>query len=314
MANYYIASRIVAYQTKQPISESEFEAIERAKRYIEYGLSIESKFNILLDNYTELEKELLSTAAEYSVHHGRAERLLVEGIPLFNRRVANLLTTARLYLDQIPHDLSSLYGKDSTQLKKFRVLTKSAYDSYIGYRVMELLRNYIQHRDLPIRSMSITSALDDRNSRGLAHYSASPKIDMSAIHSNFYVKCNATQRALLDELLATASKSQDMLPLIPYIREYVSALGGIHREVRGLLNNDLVEADALIISTIDAVQSLFGEDRDSLVAVADESGEFRAINLFERTIETRKRYAYENARPEGICRNYVTSRDDGIPE
>jgi len=66
----------------------------------------------------------------------------------------------RLVLDQAEHDLSSRFGKSSDQLTKFRLARSTAYDSSSAYRVVEALRNLVQHREMPSLQLNRTEELD----------------------------------------------------------------------------------------------------------------------------------------------------------
>jgi len=66
----------------------------------------------------------------------------------------------RLVLDQACHDLSSRFGKDSEQLTKFLLATNNAYDSSRAYRVVDALRNLVQHRGMPSLTLNRTEKLD----------------------------------------------------------------------------------------------------------------------------------------------------------
>jgi len=71
----------------------------------------------------------------------------------------------RLVLDQAAHDLSSRFGNDSEQLTKFRLSTHNAYDSSRPYRVVDALRNLVQHRGMPSLTLNRTEKLDKDTGR-----------------------------------------------------------------------------------------------------------------------------------------------------
>ena len=66
----------------------------------------------------------------------------------------------RLVLDQAEHDLSSRFGKDSDQFSKFAAARSTAYDGSRGYRIIEALRNLVQHRKMPTLTLNRTEELD----------------------------------------------------------------------------------------------------------------------------------------------------------
>jgi hypothetical protein len=68
------------------------------------------------------------------------------------RRLLNLMTATRLYLDSLPHHANEVLVNDPTTLASVKQAPSVAYDSALGYRVMEALRNVSQHRMLPIQN------------------------------------------------------------------------------------------------------------------------------------------------------------------
>jgi hypothetical protein len=77
----------------------------------------------------------------------------------------------RLVLDQAAHDLSSRFGSDSDQVNKFRTARKRAYDGSRAYRVVEALRNLVQHSEMPYLVLNRTEELDRATGRTIANVS-----------------------------------------------------------------------------------------------------------------------------------------------
>jgi hypothetical protein len=76
-----------------------------------------------------------------------------------NRYIMNLLTAVRTFLDHTERNLTHRHGKDSEQFQAFKKATAEAYDSSFAYRFLYKLRNYVQHRGMPIGKMSINTQL-----------------------------------------------------------------------------------------------------------------------------------------------------------
>lgn len=111
-------------------------------------LWIEEKWNIVSDNFYEWEEEiqnnydfLLDNHNECKGAYGRKE------IITLNRRLFNVLSSIRMYRDQVLNDLSDL---DKNLKEKFEEETHIQYDKTFSYQIMEFLRNYMQHQGLVI--------------------------------------------------------------------------------------------------------------------------------------------------------------------
>lgn len=74
--------------------------------------------------------------------------------------LAGWLLTWRLILDQSAHNISQRFGRESAQFADFRATANRAYDSSQAYRVVEALRNEVQHREMPPLEVRRTKTLD----------------------------------------------------------------------------------------------------------------------------------------------------------
>jgi hypothetical protein len=71
-----------------------------------------------------------------------------------DRRLSNLLSSCRLYFDQIAHLLGETFGTASTEATRVNQERNNAYDQSFAYRFIEALRNFVQHRALPIDNIT----------------------------------------------------------------------------------------------------------------------------------------------------------------
>jgi hypothetical protein len=67
-----------------------------------------------------------------------------------NRHLLNLLSSALTFLDHTAHYLSSLFREGSDPLRQFHERRRRIYEAVFAYRFLYNLRNYAQHRGLPI--------------------------------------------------------------------------------------------------------------------------------------------------------------------
>jgi hypothetical protein len=140
------------------ISEEEFLRVKIAKQKIVRSLAVEDKFDLVLANYAEFEREILGLAVHQMVYFDLSWSSMRFDTQTLNRRVANLLSAGRLYIDQIMHDAGVLAGEDELLVELIRKKSSEQHDAKLGYRVMETLRNYTQHRALPVHQLSYPCA------------------------------------------------------------------------------------------------------------------------------------------------------------
>ena len=83
---------------------------------------------------------------------------------LTDRKIANLLSAARLYVDHAKQHVHRILALDPVTTFDVGATLSTQYDLRFGYRCMEALRNYVQHRGLPQakRSGKTRSAKQER--------------------------------------------------------------------------------------------------------------------------------------------------------
>lgn len=124
---------------------------------------IEEKFNIVSGNYHEWEQEIKESydfflanqndkpdCNEILQNYGMTE------VVVLNRRLNNLLSTIRLYRDQVLHGLSLLEKQlfVSNLKNEFEKETNKLYDEFVSYQLMEFIRNYMQHQGLIVERIT----------------------------------------------------------------------------------------------------------------------------------------------------------------
>ena len=159
---YYFDGQVHSFPFYE-ITEEVYRSNADACRNLQYVLYLEEKFAFVVENFRELEIEALANTVQNCTAPQRNWFDWVSDIHLFNRRIVNLLTTSRLYLDQAPQHLSASFRKESEYETRFRTLTAGKYDSSFAYRLLEALRNHAQHAGLPLSGVIRTEALADRN-------------------------------------------------------------------------------------------------------------------------------------------------------
>jgi hypothetical protein len=152
----------------------------------------------------------------------------------------------RLVLDQAAHDLSSRFGHDSDQLANFRLATNRAYDTSVAYRVVEALRNLVQHREMPSLHLNRTEELDQATEQPVTKVSYkfsvsdllnSPKCPVT-VKNEFRVKpkMELDLPVIVDEAMAAMDRILVELVKIstPELITYITQLRKIFKEASGV--------------------------------------------------------------------------------
>lgn len=266
------------------IKRPEFEAAKRSKDIVVELLEMEEKFNILLGNYVEFERELLNLTLHNALSFDGNWNQHADEIHLLNRRLVNLLTTCKLYLDQLHHSLSDLVGPDHHLAVAVRKKCSEEYDERFGYRVLEALRNHVQHRSLPIHRINHRGKW--REDRSARDHTATIYIDPKRLADDPKFK-----KSVLREL----KEASDFVDLKPLVRDYVTGIIAVHKYLRRQLVECREQADAeyqaLIASLIPTNES---STVVSLRAISDEGAPQFEFSLLTEIITRRQELERKN--------------------
>lgn len=206
-----------------PVTQARLNALTKAMDGIRIVLAFEDRFAMVIDNLMDLERHLFNWALHDMLRPFEGMDDLFTHKRDANRLLGNLLSSCRQYIDQTHHQLKA-------PLKGLAVTSKAAlseqYDAILGYRVMEALRNYVQHEDLGVHTVSVDGAWIDTPGKHQRRYVVSIGLDLDHLS-----KATKFKAATLAELQA--------LPVVPdlkqMIREYVSGLSTAHKKMRDAL-------------------------------------------------------------------------------
>jgi hypothetical protein len=280
MATYELRGIYMANQHYYiELSEEHFHYLRTVRKNLLEVLSIEDKFNILIENYAEFEQELAKRSINAMLYQNKDWSSAIDEIHLMNRRVVNLLTTCRLYIDQTSHNICSIYGKDSTQKEEIERQRRLEYDSTTksGYRVMEAIRNYVQHRELPISSIQ-----HPQQFQGDSHVKHGIRINIS-------VKALSEDKNFKPRIKNELKEFGNFVNLTPLVREYVEAIGRIHLKIRELIKPNLPEWDEAIYEIINQYYNFTGfYEGLALLEIDDLNTTVESFEIFKDFIERRQ--------------------------
>lgn len=260
----------------------------------------EEKFDFLLANYYEFEAELLASAAKYMVYRRNDSIWLANQRRLIHRRTANLLSTGRLYIDHSKHHLSSAFGKDSHEYGAFVKGTKFEYDTRLGYRAMEALRNYAQHRGFPFHSISYLGEWVGEDPDKNLMFSCAPYLEPEN-----YVKEKKFKKEVAKELEEIGEK----VDLRWLARDYLEGLCNIHQQTRDNIQASVEKWDSALENVITSYCELGGVEDISISISVVEGTEFKykeLCSIFKDVIDRRKYLQEVNSGLDNLSRRYTS--------
>jgi hypothetical protein len=301
---YKITRAICGQQPSIELTYEEYAHTLEAKRNLWIFLGIEEKLDLLLQNYAEYERTLLDLALHQMICRDLDWSSFRADIQLVNRRLTNLFSAARLYVDQIKHDLGAVYGQGSEMVSAIKKELSKQYDASLGYRAMEAIRNHIQHRSLVVHRMSYPSRLENpKVPGGRVRYSIVPSLDTAELEKDRDVK-----GSVLNELRDRGR----YVPLTPLVREYIEGLAHIHEVLREMTSADTSVWEAALENVQRRAVDVFGENLDGLSVVAkDEAGRYPEIEaIFDDMGRRRQSLVRRNCHLERLANRYVSGEAD----
>ena len=107
---YTLTTLTSSNQYHVPILYDYFSQLKSAQEFLLEAMYIEEKFNLILENYAEFELELFNYSIRRMLFHDFDWSSTVDKMHSINRKIINLLTTCRLYIDQVSHNIHKIYS------------------------------------------------------------------------------------------------------------------------------------------------------------------------------------------------------------
>jgi hypothetical protein len=296
------------------IPADEFTKVRSAQKHLIYFLNSEETFDLLLENYAEFESDLLRLG----------HRLLLfgeHGEPLgshreINRRLANLLSSVYLYVEQVRQDLEAVYGKRTKPVWTFRRSCCKQRAS-LAYRAMEALRNYAQHRGFPVQAIIIKFEREDTNRGALLR--AGLRLFVNVQHLLENADFNPDDKKTVEQLLTKVDDNGNV-NLMPFVREYMERLCEVHESMRSRISGDVAVREHIIIAALERARASFGEDfktfegvklvAGNVVPEEEDHEEFfqpvESEEIFIKYIEWRKTLEIKNRDFGKLSARYMT--------
>ena len=227
-------------QPKIEIDAAQYAASKDALEIQGVALEIEEKFNLVMANYEEFEREILTITLAYMVRTNPIWGGMFSDRLLLNRRIVNLLNTGKLYVDQVKNSVN----KSATQIGCPREQSEAVFseqqEKAPGYRIVAALRHHFQHRSLAILNISYPSSIEikteaEREDEPLWSFGLGLELDMAALRKD------RRFRGALKELESLQPNQNDIILLI---RQYVEGLGHAQNQLRKLIELAVDKADA----------------------------------------------------------------------
>ncbi len=284
------------------IDEAEYKLIKDARENLFEALYLEENLDLVIENYYEYETDLLSISSRMMIFHDNYFSMGRER-SLISRRIVNLLSVGRMYIDQSPHHLNNMYGKDSGipgLLEKERAFQ---YEQKLGYRVMEAIRNYAQHRDFPIQGIKLSFHKVEDETGSQLLFRAIPLISISTLADDKF------KQTILQEIRDASTK--DLVDVRPFVKEYVEGIGMLHVKTRELIHPELIKWEKALEDAIAKYKNKFGDNAPlvglSIIIESDDGRREATKPIFTDVIKNRQDLENKNSNFINLHKSYASN-------
>jgi hypothetical protein len=313
---YTLKRRVIGAPEVIEISEDEFNQWKSAQKNLLIVLNIEVTFDLLLENYAEFERDCLGLSHRFLLFRQHGEALGPKRE--INRRMANLLSSARLYVEQVPQDLDAIYSPGKRPAKRLKQVDSKPAKAFthscnrqrasFAYCAMHALRNYAQHWGIPVHEVIHRHTPERTDSGVLRRVGLHLFVDVDRL-----VLDPLFDPGVLKKLKCQADR-YGCVELTPWVPKYMEKLCTMHESLRGRLSADVALWDQTIISALERARGVIGEDLSGLAVVAEGEGEdvdyldVESANIFREPIDWRKQLQAKNRDFSNLATRYVTER------
>ena len=297
---YGITRRIHGERVFVDISKESFDEAATAKSNLVQYLFMEEKLDYVLGNFYEFEREMLEAALGHVFSFDINWSKGVAQLHAINRRLVNLLAACRLYLDHVVHHIHEIHGESSPLAAAVAAKKREEYDRHLPYRVLEAMRNYVQHRGFPVHMVTRHSALVGDGPGAPAKHAVTPWVRVETLARDGKFKTS-----VLNELMALGDK----VDIKPLVREYIESIGRIHGTIREGLQEDADKWEGVLENVVARFREAGGTELVglALVGIADSGSWVEHVEVFDDLVRRRVELARKNKHLTHFAGHFVTS-------
>lgn len=280
------------------IDEERYESLNVARHVLSNALAIEEKYEIVIANYLDFEKELLDKAVGNMARglgdYGEFFQLRLD----LNKRLVNLLTSGRLYIDQLGrHVCQCAYDKKSTKQIVERLFA-AQYDAHSEYRFMEALRNYVQHRGIAVHVTKLGANKTEKDGEFEIEFSVNPASLREVLAEDAKFK-----KSVLDEI-------PERIDLKATVRQYIESLNIVHLAARKLIEDEVDKARKVIEKAQSDYAVIYSDSLTGLSAwkMGEEGLKEEGFPLLLDWDDVRLKLLKKNGKLNNLRKRYVSSR------
>ncbi|MEI2612194.1 MAG: hypothetical protein V9G20_26450 [Candidatus Promineifilaceae bacterium] len=279
------------------ITEEDYLTYQQVRKVLSNCLAIEEKYEILISNYLEFEKQIVNRIVSNMIRneHGYSDLFTIR--LQLNVCLVNLLTSARLYVDQLQQHVAVCMPDYADAKKTVEALFSKEYDAYLEYRFMEALRNYVQHCGIPVHWVSSGARWTDLGKDGFLEYF----MEVASLRS-LLQEDKRFKKSVLDEI-------GDKVDLIASTRCYIECFSNVHEAVRQMIKEPVANARKTLEEAHNQYRKVYDKNLVGLSAcIQSEDGIVEYFPLLLDWDDVRIKLQKRNQKMTNLKKRYATGK------
>ena len=253
--------QVLALGQRQKIglSEQEFGLIRRSKQNLELLFKLVEDYRVVVESYRAVEVAKHESALSHLLCSNAGYDDASDTRVMLSSRIAGYLACSRYFIDSTDKVLPKLVSE--TQAEQFKAFRSAIYDSTKEYRFIEALRNYSQHREIPIDNIKFFSGREKAQ-------------DSETVEIMHALSIGVSKAVLASDVKFKKTALEGMpesINLIYCIRSHMEGLWKTHDYLNKTLESVSDESRAVVKNAIDRFEAETKEDSLGLYALAQES-------------------------------------------
>jgi predicted RNA binding protein with dsRBD fold (UPF0201 family) len=294
---YILRKAVLNIVPEIEINKEKYLEYRNARKVLSNCLAIEEKYEILISNYLEFERQILDATTSYMVRAHLDYSDFFDVRLGLNIRLVNFLTSARLYIDQLNQHVRECVPDLQDAKELVKALFSKEYDEHPEYRFMEALRNYVQHRGIPVHQTLQSGKWTSLGDDGLLEYSMDPTSQRSILAEDVQFK-----KSVLEEL-------NEEIDLKASTRCYVESISNVHDAARQIIAQAVTAARNLLEDAHKQYAVIYSESLVGLSAcIWAEGKQIESISLLLNWDDIRIKLQKRNRKATNLRKRYVTGK------
>ncbi len=227
------------------IDKHQFETIYHAREILSNGLAMEEKYEILISNYLDFEKEILCNTAKTMVRTISEYEEFFQVRINFNIRLVNLLTATRLYKDSLHRHVRAIIPEVENIKETIKEMFTQEFEDNPEYRFVDELRDHVQHRGVPVHWTSHHSFRDQSDGKNNLIFSLELATEKKYLEEDPEFK-----KKVLEEL-------PERIDLKNATRVYIESMSRVHSAARKLIQKALNDSRNIIENFRNEYQKIY---------------------------------------------------------